>query len=44
MKIGKRTIKIHKIPKPIRVDNWPRAPKRIRIKLPDKKKEEVKTK
>jgi hypothetical protein len=39
MKIGKKTIKIHKIPKPIRVDNWPKAPKKIPIKLPEKKPE-----
>lgn len=43
MRGGKRLNKKHIIPKPIRVKNWPKAPKiPIPIKIPQKEKEPAK--
>jgi len=39
MNIGEKKSKVHKIQKPIKVNNWP-APKPIPVEIP--KKEEVK--
>lgn len=41
MKIGKKVKKVHKIPKPIKVKNWP-APKPVPVEIPQKKEQEIK--
>ncbi len=41
MKVGKKIKRVHKISRPIKVNNWPK-PKPVPVDIPEKKEVEVK--